>query len=642
MKKITSLSLMQKVIIVVTLCTTIPVIIGIIYSSIAAKDEIISILKNDVTQSASELQDEFDSYVRGIKTFQSSNCISGIIRAIENGDVDPFDGSLKSTWQKRFAEIGSHFFGFYKAFKKLDLIDDNLSILGHIKKSKSGNVLAASPELLDEGIKNENDSFLLETVLKPNKSKEGFYFKENFYWNNTDHIQIAAPVVDNKGYIQPTKGALVLTVTTESILNSIFNSLNSVNFDQFIIDSNQNIIAYRKEFSNEWEYKPLIYLPENTFLKIKQHPNQVAKVNNAYYIKSKPIYPIKFDKKYYWTYLISAPKTSVYYAALENVYFLIILMSCVLSCVILAGIIFSKGIVKPLMGIVYNLEDETLKIAAASDQLANSSQELSKNSQKQALSIQQVSSSLEVTSCIVQQNTYNAKFAAKVAKEASLAAGGGSKEMNHMVEAMHEINASSDEIANITKTIDEIAFQTNILAVNASVEAARAGSAGEGFAVVANEIRNLSQSCAQAANETAKKIEHSLEKSKNGLKIAQKVSDTLKNIYDRVHKMEKLVNEITLSSSEQEQNISQINEAVINTDQITQNNAASAKESASSVTQLNKQAEFLKSIAHNLKLILVGLQKNYSLLYAPKEIAFGKANNTIDLKETSSPSNKES
>jgi methyl-accepting chemotaxis protein len=169
---------------------------------------------------------------------------------------------------------------------------------------------------------------------------------------------------------------------------------------------------------------------------------------------------------------------------------------------------------------------------------------------------------------------------------------------------MTAIKVSSDDIAKIIKTIDEIAFQTNILALNAAVEAARAGEAGMGFAVVADEVRNLAQRCAQAAKETAGKIEGAITKTGQGVEITTKVADALNEIVTKVRQVDELVTEVAGASREQTDGIAQINVAVGQMDKVTQSNAATAEESAAAAEELNSQAEVMKqSVAELLQLV---------------------------------------
>ncbi|HYG35183.1 MAG TPA: methyl-accepting chemotaxis protein, partial [Clostridia bacterium] len=153
-------------------------------------------------------------------------------------------------------------------------------------------------------------------------------------------------------------------------------------------------------------------------------------------------------------------------------------------------------------------------------------------------------------------------------------------------------------------TIDEIAFQTNILALNAAVEAARAGEAGMGFAVVADEVRSLAQRSAQAAKETAAKIEGAISNTTQGVELSAKVAQALNEIVARSREVDELASEVAAASREQSQGVDQINLAVGQMDKVTQSNAASAEESASAAEELNAQAEAMKeSVAELLKLV---------------------------------------
>jgi ABC-type transporter Mla subunit MlaD len=172
--------------------------------------------------------------------------------------------------------------------------------------------------------------------------------------------------------------------------------------------------------------------------------------------------------------------------------------------------------------------------------------------------------------------------------------------MQAMSAAMDAIKTSSSDIAKIIKTIDEIAFQTNILALNAAVEAARAGEAGMGFAVVADEVRNLAQRSAQAAKETAAKIEGAIARTEQGVQISAKVAQALEEIVTKVRQVNQLVTEVSAASKEQTQGIDQVNTAVSQMDRVTQSNAASAEEAASASEELNAQALSLKDAVSQL------------------------------------------
>jgi methyl-accepting chemotaxis protein len=250
------------------------------------------------------------------------------------------------------------------------------------------------------------------------------------------------------------------------------------------------------------------------------------------------------------------------------------------------------------------LDDGSNQVLSAGGQIASSSQSLAKGASEQAASLEETGASLEEISSKTRRNADSAQTAKGVAKTARATADAGASDMRLMGQAMQEIKSSSDDIAKIIKTIDAIAFQTNILALNAAVEAARAGEAGMGFAVVADEVRNLAQRSAQAAKETAAKIETAIGKTAQGVQMSEKVAQSLAEIVTHIRKVDELVAEIATASKEQSDGISQVNVAVAQMDKMTQSNAASAEESAAAAEELNAEAERMKrAVAELLQLV---------------------------------------
>jgi methyl-accepting chemotaxis protein len=287
-----------------------------------------------------------------------------------------------------------------------------------------------------------------------------------------------------------------------------------------------------------------------------------------------------------------------------------ILLMVVGGSSLLIGLIASGFLVRrtnAILGSVVNsVATGAEQIAAASGQVSAASQGLAEGASEQAASLEETSSSLEEMSSMTQRNAENAGQCNTLMGQTKEVVGVMSKATDEMAQAIGQIKTSSDETAKIIKTIDEIAFQTNILALNAAVEAARAGEAGAGFAVVADEVRSLAQRCAQAAKETAVKLEESVAKASLGVQVTARVTDSLQRTVTNAAKAAGLVSEIASASREQADGISQVNIAVGQMDKVTQSNAAGAEESASAAEELNAQAAALKEAVTELSQLVGG------------------------------------
>lgn len=171
-----------------------------------------------------------------------------------------------------------------------------------------------------------------------------------------------------------------------------------------------------------------------------------------------------------------------------------------------------------------------------------------------------------------------------------------------MIQAIREISVASDKIKKVIKTIEEIAFQTNILALNAAVEAEHAGTAGKGFAVVADEVRNLAGKSAEAAKDTTRLIESSIQKVENGTKIAGETADSLNSVFESVEKTAGLIREISKASNDEAASINQITAHVNRISSVVQTNSATSEESAATSEELSSQAQMLEEVLSQLKL----------------------------------------
>ncbi len=242
------------------------------------------------------------------------------------------------------------------------------------------------------------------------------------------------------------------------------------------------------------------------------------------------------------------------------------------------------------------------EVDSGSGQISEASQSLSQGATESAASIEEISSSITEIGGQTKANAENASQANLLATQTRTAAEAGNQKMNGMMEAMTEIQQSSNQIAKIIKVIDDIAFQTNLLSLNAAVEAARAGKHGKGFAVVADEVRNLASRSAKAAKETSEMIESSISKVKAGTEIAKMTEAALQEIVSSSVKVADLVAEIAAASNEQAQGIAQIGQGLEQIDKVTQQNTANAEETAAAAEELSGQARELNSLLANFNL----------------------------------------
>jgi methyl-accepting chemotaxis protein len=284
-------------------------------------------------------------------------------------------------------------------------------------------------------------------------------------------------------------------------------------------------------------------------------------------------------------------------------------LSAMIGGVLLAfvlGLTITRSINRVLTRIASALDDGAEQVNAAAGQVASASQQLAEGASEQASSLEETSSALEEMAAMTRTNAGNAKEANELAAQARTAADTGDKTMVQLNTAMSAINESSEKISKIIKVIEEIAFQTNLLALNAAVEAARAGEHGKGFAVVADEVRNLAQRAAGAARETTDLIEGSVNNVRAGTSVAGDVGKALGAIVSDVSRVSDLIQGISKASDEQAQGVEQVNTAVGQMDKVTQQNASAAEESASAAEELAAQAQAVKSMVQELVALVGG------------------------------------
>jgi methyl-accepting chemotaxis protein len=255
-----------------------------------------------------------------------------------------------------------------------------------------------------------------------------------------------------------------------------------------------------------------------------------------------------------------------------------------------------------LRHLVGQVRTSTDSITTASAEIAIGNQDLSARTEQTASNLQQAASSMEQLTGTVKQSADSARQANQLASSAAEVAARGGSVVSQVVSTMDEINTSSKKISDIIGVIDGIAFQTNILALNAAVEAARAGEQGRGFAVVASEVRSLAGRSAEAAKEIKSLIAASVDRVEAGSRLVADAGATMGEIVGSVKRVSDIIGEITATSAEQSDGIGQVNTAVGQLDQMTQQNAALVEESAAAAESLKQQARSLTEVVSTFRL----------------------------------------
>lgn len=245
-----------------------------------------------------------------------------------------------------------------------------------------------------------------------------------------------------------------------------------------------------------------------------------------------------------------------------------------------------------------------IRLANGAQNISKGINDLAERTQEQAASLEETAASMEEITSTIKSTAQNAQQANEVATQSLKEASQASTVVHNTIQSINEISASSSKISEITSLIDSIAFQTNLLALNAAVEAARAGDHGRGFAVVAGEVRSLAQKSAEAAKEIRGLIDDTLEKVKQGAKLAEESGEALDTINNSIHRISQFVHEISETSNEQAKGVDQINIAITQIDHVTQKNSALVEQTAHQTMEMAELAEEVINVTKTFKVDL--------------------------------------
>ncbi|ETP71823.1 methyl-accepting chemotaxis protein [Lachnospiraceae bacterium JC7] len=269
-----------------------------------------------------------------------------------------------------------------------------------------------------------------------------------------------------------------------------------------------------------------------------------------------------------------------------------------------------QSITKQLNQTMLDIRQSSEQVSSGAEQVSDGAQALAQGSTEQASSVEELSATMNEISDKIKVTASKAKEASDLGAGAGQAVQTSNSKMAEMSAAMEDIVERSNEISKIIKTIDDIAFQTNILSLNAAIEAARAGSAGKGFAVVADEVGNLAKKSQEAAQNTALLIEETIEAVQRGGRISEETAEALNSVTEKSLKITNLVDEISDASNEQAKGVAQVTEGIDQISSVVQTNSATAQQSAAAAQELSGQANILNDLVNKFQ--LKGVASTYS------------------------------
>ncbi len=275
-------------------------------------------------------------------------------------------------------------------------------------------------------------------------------------------------------------------------------------------------------------------------------------------------------------------------------------------CTLLIWWAVSRRVAGQIEPIAQELRACAEQITAAAEEVGTGSQSLAQSASRQAAAVQETLSSSGRVHSIAQENAGAAQTAFELMDEAAREIARTDRTLGQMSTSIAEIAASSEQVAGVVETIDDIALQTTLLALNASIEAARAGSAGAGFSVVAEEVRNLAQRSSGAAHQITSVIGDAVAKARKGKSTLEGVGGAVRELISSAEKTKSLVVRVNKTSREQLDGMDRLAKSLEEVQSLAQGTAAHSEQSAASGQQLSAQAHSMRTLSQRLQAVIAG------------------------------------
>ena len=503
-------------------------------------------------------------------------------------------------------------------FQRMNKQGDMLRVCTNIKKKDGTRAIGTYiPAINPDGARNP----VVASVMS------GKTFLGRAYVVNAWYLTAYDPILDHDGEII---GMLYVGVNQKRVFKNLVDEIAKIKIGNmgyvYVIDSDGNYIISQKNKSNGkniWNSQDATgeyFIQDIVKAAHRLKPGEIMEKRylwaNEGQTAGMKIVKLRYFKE--WDWIIGAGSYEEEFLQAENKIVdlyshsnrhLIFVVAVIGVCVVFVSILFAKSITRQIQTAAGGLLKSSKEVASTSDRISATSRSLAEGASEQAASIEETSSTLEEISSMTRQNSENTLLADSLMQQSTNVFEEAGKSMSCLTKSIEEIASASEETQKIVKRIDEIAFKTNLLALNAAVEAARAGEAGSGFAIVAEEVRNLAVGSAQAAKDTAKIIEETVQKVHEGAEIVGTANKAFKDVSESHTRLGSLIGEISVASKEQTEGIDQVNIAIGQIDQVTQRNAANAEEAAGASEEMNAQAVKMNAFVDNLIDVIKGTSR---------------------------------